>query len=188
MENFRKPDLNKPRYRAPRKNAHDRDFLKALFEKYPHLKKYKRGDITKIIRNFNKEKIVDTVINTREGVDLSQGIGRLFIGSCHVVQKENVDFGKSIKYGIKVMHKNWTTDGQLGKIFYTNTNVKYRIEDSTLWIFKPAREFKRLVAKMFPENWKMYVEVNGKDYISSYHKAPKKKINVDISDEYNEFE
>jgi hypothetical protein len=96
MENFRKPDLNKPRYRAPRKSAHDKDFLKALREKYPHLKKYKPAEIAKIIRTFNKEKVVDTVINSREGVDLSQGIGRVFIGSCHIVQKENVDFGKSI--------------------------------------------------------------------------------------------
>jgi len=187
MENFRKPNLNKPRYRVPRKMAHDETFFKLLYEKYPEFKKYKKSEVIRIIRDFNKEKVVDTIINTREGVDLSQGIGRVFIGSCHLVQKENIDFGKSIKYGVKVMHKNWTTDGQLGKIFYTNTNVKYRIEDSTLWIFKPAREFKRLVAKIFPENWKMYVEVNGKDYISNYHKQKsRKKINV--SEDYNEFE
>jgi len=187
MDNFRKPDLHKPRYRAPRKNVHDEEFIKLLQEKQPEFKKVKTRDIIDIIRRFNKEKIVDTVINTREGVDLTQGIGRLFIGSCSAVKKENVDFGKSIKYGMKVMHKNWVTDGQLGKIFYTNTTVKCKIEDNTLWIFKPARLFKRKVAKLFPENWKMYIEVNGKDYVSNYHK-PRVIKNKQVGEDYNEFE
>jgi hypothetical protein len=187
MENFRKPDLNKPRYRAPRKNIHDKEFLKLLREKHPEFKNYKDKVIIDIIRKFNKDKVVDTIINSREGVDLSQGIGRIFIGSCDISKKDNIDYGKSIKYGVKVTHKNWVTDGKLGKIFYTNTNAKYRIEDSTLWIFKPAREFKRLVAKMFPENWKTYIEVNGKDYVSTYHKQKTIK-NITVSEDYNEFE
>jgi hypothetical protein len=72
--------------------VHDETFFKTLYEKYPEFKKYKKSEITKIIRDFNKEKVVDAIINTREGVDLSQGIGRVFIGSCHLVQKENIDF------------------------------------------------------------------------------------------------
>jgi hypothetical protein len=87
-----------------------------------------------------------------------------------------------------VRHKNWETDGQLGKIFYTNVNVKYRIEDSTLWIFKPARLFKRLVAKVFPENWKMYVDIDGKNYVSDLHKSKSYKSKKDVSQDYNEFE
>jgi hypothetical protein len=188
MENFRKPDLNKPRYKAPRKNLHDKDFMKALYEKYPAFKKYKKSDIIGLIRKFNAEKVVDEVVNTREGVDLYQGIGRLFIGSCQVSKKDNIDYGKSIKYGMLVRHKNWETDGQLGKIFYTNVNVKYRIEDSTLWIFKPARLFKRLVAKVFPENWKMYVDIDGKNYVSDLHKSKSYKSKKDVSQDYNEFE
>lgn len=188
MENFRKPDLNKPRFRTPRKNVHDKEFIKSVYQKIPSLKRFNKAQIIDIIRKFNKEKVVAEVIDTREGVDLYQGIGRLFVGSCEITKKDNIDYGKSIKYGVKVRHKNWNTDGQLGKIFYTNVNVKYRIEDSTLWIFKPAREFKRLVAKIFPENWKMYVEINGKSYVSSLHKSKTTKRRIEASEDYNEFE
>jgi hypothetical protein len=187
MENFRKPDLNKPRYKAPRKNLHDKDFFKLLYEKYPVFKKYKKKEVVDLIREFNREKLVDTIINTREGVDLSQGIGCLFIGSCKVTKSENIDFGKSIKYGTKITHKNWVTDGEVGKIFYTNVNAKYKIQDHNLWIFKPERVFKRKVAELFPELWKTYVHIDGREYISNIH-VKDKKVKASVTETYNEFE
>jgi hypothetical protein len=187
MDNFRKPDLNKPRYREPRKNIHDNDFFKALIEKYPKFKSYKKKELIDIIRKFNREKVIDTIINTRAGVDLSQGIGCLFIGSCKITKADNIDFGKSIKYGQKILHKNWVTDGEVGKIFYTNVKAKYKIEDNGLWMFKPERLFKRLVAEKFPEMWKTYVQIDGRQYVSSFHKQ-KSRPNIPISETYNEFE
>ena len=46
---------------------------------------------------FNKN-IATEVINNREGVELPEKLGYLFIGKYKKSMKDNVDYGSSIKY------------------------------------------------------------------------------------------
>ena len=57
------------------------------------------------------------MIDKRDGVQLPETIGWLFIGTCEQSKKKNIDFAKSVKYGMIVSNKNWETDGKLAKIF-----------------------------------------------------------------------
>ena len=91
---------------------------------------------------------------------MPEQIGWLFIGTCQRSKKDNIDFAKSNKYGIQVSSKNWDTDGKLAKIFFTNYAPKHKMKNREFWSFVACREFKRSVAKQYPENWQMYVEAN----------------------------
>ena len=64
-----------------------------------------------------------------------------------------------------------------------------------LWRFTAVRDFKRSVSKVYPDNWKKYVQVeNGKNiskYLNSYYKEQwiEKQINDFVIDPlYNEFD
>lgn len=193
METFNNVDLSLPRYRAKGKEIDDNDFFNALCKKIPQAKELGHGNIKSLIKSFN-ESISDVVINNREGVELLEGIGYVFILSCKIKHKENVDYAKSKKYGVKVLHKNWETDGKVGKIAYTNCKVKYKIKDSNVWLFRPCRKFKKVVSKAYLEDWTKYIELGINEKVSALidkyvrDKEYGKKINVVKLQTYNEFD
>jgi len=155
MEEFRKPDLKAPRFRPDVKNVLNKDFFKAFKEKFPKHKHVEDAEIRKIIKRFN-QLIYQTVIENRDGIQLPEQIGWLFIGTCQQSKKENIDYAKSLKYGMKVTNKNWESDGKLAKIFFSNHAPKHKIKNREFWSFVACREFKRAVAKTYPENWPMF--------------------------------
>lgn len=186
------PNLNAPRFRQQAVDIMDADFYKGFLEKYPKYKEIKLGEIKKIVKKFN-ETLWDTVIETRDGVQLPEGIGFIFIGSCMPAMEENIDYGKSQKYGIKVTNKNWETDGKLAKIFYSSYANKYKFAFRECWKFIACRNFKRKVAKIFPENWTMYVQIDRDRkmknvYSTTVLKNYKKTLLKKQLKDYNEFD
>jgi len=191
MQQFRKPDLSAPRYRVKKKNLITDQYITDLHEKHSNLKKYNKKDIRDIIKNFNGV-LWNEIIEHRDGVELPESLGYVFVGSCPSVKKENIDYAKSIKYGIKVTHKNYDTDGHLGKIFFSNYSAKYKLKDRNIWAFSGSRLFKRAVTKKFKEDWKKYVVIDNTLRISKlylYHKSKRynDKIINDPGNKFNEF-
>jgi hypothetical protein len=191
---FRKPDLNAPRYRPKVYNVLSKDLLKAFKEKHPQYKDLTYSTFKHIISKAN-EKIRNSIIEFRDGVELPESLGYIFIGSCSTLKKgrENIDYGKSIKAGTKISNINWDSDGLLGKIFYTNYAVKYKVSDRQIWNFVPCRQFKRSVAKAYPESWTKYLKVANTLRVSKLYHALTAKDYREAEDKnnmefYNEFD
>jgi hypothetical protein len=156
---FRVPDVKAPRFRQESLNVTSKEFFKKFREKHPKHSDVSDSQIKNIIKAFN-ETLWETVIETRDGVQLPEGIGYIFIGTCQGAKSKNVDYAKSRKYGVPVSNNNWETDGKLAKIFYSSYASKYKFAFRECWSFTACRNFKRRVAKTYPENWTMYVQID----------------------------
>ena len=187
---FKKPDLSAPRYRPTKLNLTNVDFYKKFIEENPKYSGLTIGQFKEIIATFNGL-IWDTVVNERDGVQLPEQLGYLFIGSCPR-KKNNVDFDKSKKYGVVLQNQNWESDQYTAKIFYTNYETKYRFKNHELWGFKGVRDFTRTVGKTYPQEWKKYIQMDNLVKASRLfrkHKTEiKKKIETqDLLKDYDEF-
>jgi hypothetical protein len=192
MREFKKPDVTAPRFRPAVYNILNNDFYDRFRKKYGKYKNLKNFELKKIIKKFNQH-LYNTVIEVRDGIQLPESIGWLFIGTCQKTKKENINYAKSLKYGVSVTNNNWETDGKLAKIFFTNYALKHKIKNREFWGFTACRDFKRSVAKNYPENWNMYIVVDATKKINlTYSKAVyknKKIIETNKALEtYNEFD
>lgn len=188
---FKKPDLGAPRYRIDRLLLLNKKLYERFIAKFPEHKDVSNEDFKKIIRAFNTN-IWRTTIDNRDGVELPEGLGFTFIGTCPPPRKENMDPIASIKYGHKVSHRNFESDNYLAKIFYTNFASKYKFKEREVWKFTGYRDFKRSVAEAYPKNWKMYVQIDNFQMISKFFmKHFKKDLAIRLADpipaNYNEF-
>ena len=192
MKEFKSPDLKAPRYRPEVHTIMNKEFFESFKKKHPKYKDLDNVELRKIVKYFNNT-LYQTVIDTRDGVQLPEQIGWLFIGTCQSPKKQNIDFVKSKKYGVAVTNKNWETDGKLAKIFFTSYALKHKMKNREFWGFVACREFKRAVAKAYPENWNMYLVVeptikiklnNTKNYLVN----STKQKNIEGLKNYNEFE
>jgi hypothetical protein len=190
---YKAPDLNAPRYREKIFSILNAKLLKEFKEKYP---KYKDLDITtfkEIVKDFNEE-VWKQVIEHRDGVELPEGIGFLFIASTPASKhKNNINFSESAKLGVTVHNTNLKTDNRLAKIMYSNYHAKYRFAFRDVWGFQGVRQFKRAVAQTFPDNYNRYVHLTDNNRVTDiFNKVIDRKIknrNYNNSiDEYNEFE
>jgi len=192
MREFNKPNVKASRYRPEVVTILNKEFFENFKKTHP---KYKDLDVKllrKIIKRFNQI-VYQTVIDTRDGVQLPEQLGWLFIGTCQRSKKENIDYAKSKKYGVRVTNNNWETDGKLAKIFFTNYAPKHKMKNREFWGFTACREFKRTVAKTYPENWNMYVQVVSKAkidkvYNNIVYKNYLNKVEQRNLKTYNEFE
>lgn len=192
MKEFKSPDLSAPRYRPEVHTILNRKFFDSFKAKYPKYKNMDDKELRHIIKHFNKT-FYQTVIDVRDGVQLPEQIGWMFIGTCQTPKKQNTDFVKSKQYGVTVANKNWETDGKLAKIFFTSYALKHKMKNREFWGFTACRDFKRSVSKQYAENWNMYVVVeptrqinlqNTKNYLT--HVVKHKEIE-DLK-KYNEFD
>lgn len=188
----KKPDLNGPRYRPTKLNLTNEGFFQSFLKEYP---KY-NGVITapqfkSVISSFNG-KIWQNVVEKRDGVELPEQLGYIFIGTCPRAKKLNVDYDKSKIYGVKVQNQNWESDQYLAKIFYTSYESKYKFKHHDMWGFKGVRSFTRTVAEVYPKEWKKYVVAENFIKISrifrkeSFKQARQKK-NAKTLESYDEF-
>lgn len=111
----------------------------------------------------------------------------MFIGTCPPAKNVNIDYSKSNEYGKVLRNKNWDTDGNIGKIFYTNWSTKYRFKNRELWSFVASREFKRSVAREYPKNWTKYIKMQSKIKISHLYDPNPNSTRKALKD-YDEFE
>jgi hypothetical protein len=158
---FKAPDRSAPRYRPMSYKVMCHSLLKEFKVKYPGLKNITYDTFKNVIEEFNRQ-LSDAVITHRDGVELPENTGFIFIASTRLSkEKENIDFYKSIKYKKKVTHHNHETDGLIGKIIYTVSPVKYKIKDSNLWKLRASRRFKNNVTKHYPGNYNKYHFLGG---------------------------
>ena len=192
MRKFKKPDLNAPRFKADRPGILTNKFYKDFKKKFPKYSSYTDSQLGDIIREYNG-RIWEAAVEYREGVELPEGLGNIFIGSCSSPKKTyNSDFGASIKNNILTRLKNYESNGYLAKIFYTNYASKYLFAYREFWEFKGTRDFTRTVSSTYPENWKKYIVVENTLLISKLYKKVKNKIFAmdapkTIAVDYNEF-
>jgi hypothetical protein len=171
---YKKPDLNAPRYRPKKLNLTNTEFYKSFIKDNPKYDGCLTSDeFKKIITTFNGC-IWNGVIKERDGVQLPEQLGYIFIGSCPR-KKSNVDFKKSEHYGTVLQNQNWESDDYLAKIFYTNFETKYRFKNHDLWGFKGLRNFTRAVGQVYPTEWKKYLQVDNNMKISRLFRQQKFK-------------
>jgi hypothetical protein len=187
---YKKPDLNAPRYRPKKLNLTNTEFYNKFIEENPKHSHLTINQFKEIIKTFNG-KIWETVINERDGIQLPEQLGYLFIGSCPR-KKSNVDFKKSNSYGVVLQNQNWESDQFTAKIFYTNYETKYRFKNHELWGFKGVRDFTRSVGKTYPTEWKKYIQVDNLIRVSRLFriqkfKQTKKEEETDLLKNYDEF-
>jgi hypothetical protein len=187
---YKKPDLNAPRYRPKKLNLTNIDIYNKFLEENPHLERICLNKFKEVIKTFNG-KIWQSVIESRDGVELPEQLGYIFIGTCPR-KKSNVDFKKSEHYGVKIQNQNWESDQYVAKIFYTNYEGKYKFRNHELWGFTAVRDFKRSVGQTYPKEWKKYVMVDNMVRVSRIFRNQsfvqfKKKETKDLLQEYDEF-
>jgi hypothetical protein len=192
MREFKKPDLKAPRFRPEVHSVLNKDFFDDFRKKHAKYKDYTNAELREIIKAFNKM-VYTNVIEKRDGVQLPETIGWLFIGTCQKSKKANVDYAKSNKYGVTVTNNNFDTDGKLAKIFFTSHAPKHKMKNREFWSFVACREFKRAVSKNYPENWNMYVVVDATTKLRQiYQKRMARNIAISKENQalksYNEFE
>ena len=188
---YKKPDLNAPRYRPTKLNLTNVDFYNKFIEDNPKHALVTIEQFKNIIETFNGL-IWKTVINERDGIQLPEQLGYIFIGTCPRKISDNTDYKKSEFYGVKVQNKNWESDEFIAKIFYTNFETKYRFRNHELWGFTGLRDFKRSVASEYPKEWKKYIQVENKLRISRLFRMEKFKHfkteeTADLLKDYDEF-
>ena len=171
---YKKPDLNAPRFRPKKLNLTNLEFYDRFISENPKYAGVSLDQFKDIIKVFNGM-IWNTVINERDGVQLPEQLGYIFIGTCPKKKGENTDYNKSQHYGVKIQNQNWESDQYTAKIFYTNFETKYRFKNHDLWGFKGVRDFTRAVAKSYPKEWKKYVQVDNLLKISRLFRIEKEK-------------
>ena len=186
INNFNKPNLKAPRYRAKRITLLNKTTYNEFKERYPMFSKVDNKTLRKIIKAFNT-KIWENVIENRDGVELPDSLGYLFIGTCKPAKNVNMNYSLSNKYGKVLQNQNWETDGNLAKIFYTNYSTKYKFRNREMWRFEAYRDFKRSVAKTYPDNWTMYINMTDKSKVSQLYYRQDEKCKK-VFKKYNEFE
>ena len=172
ISNFKAPDLNKPRYREKTLSLLNVDLINDFKEKYPIYRNIDNTKLKNIIKLYN-EKLWKEVINNRNGVELPDSLGYLFIGTCPSSKSVNTNYALSKQYGKVLQNKNWETDGKIAKIFYTNYSTKYRFRNRELWQFTAVRQFKRSVAQEYPKQWNKYIVMENKKRVAEMYKNKK---------------
>lgn len=171
---YKKPDLKAPRYRPKKLNLTNVEFYNDFIKANPKYSFITIDQFKNVIKTFNGL-IWNGIINERDGVQLPEQLGYIFIGSCPRKVTDNVDYHKSSHYGVKLQNRNWESDQYVAKIFYTNYETKYRFKNHDLWGFTALRDFKRSVAKTYPSEWKKYIQVDNKLKISRLFRLEKFK-------------
>ena len=169
INNFKKPNLNAPRYREKVLGLLNAELINEFKDKNPIYSNIDNDKLKNIIKLFNG-RIWEEVIKNRDGVELPDSLGYIFIGTCPAAKTVNTNYALSKEYGKVLQNKNWETDGNVAKIFYTNYSTKYRFKNRELWQFTAIRQFKRAVAKKYPKQWKKYIVMGNKKRVADMYK------------------
>lgn len=191
MKKFKKPDLNAPRFRNKSMSILNSHLLKDFKKRYPEYKNLSIQEFKKIIKVFNCN-IVEGIIENRNGIELPDGLGYIFMGTCSPAKKDNINYKKSEEHGFSTKHHNWESDNKLLKIFYTNQNTKYPFKNKQVWAFKAVKTFRKAASEAYKKNWTKYIEVAPTEKIMNMFDRHRKKTNIQnlkpvIPENYDEF-
>jgi hypothetical protein len=173
-------NLKGPRFRASRLNTLSKEWVSELVssEKCP----IKDEEVVKNILRSVNESIVNAIIEYRDGVELPEQLGYIFLGTCQPKIRKNVDFKTTDHYLKVIQHRNWESDNYLAKIFYTNYGTKYKFKFHDVWGFKGCRTFTRTVGAEYPKNWKKYIQVDHSLHVSRLYRHYLKDVNRAVID------
>ena len=88
IQTFKKPDLKAPRFRKTRLSLLSHEtFIKDFIRDYPKYKDIKFSEIRDIVSAFHI-KLWQTVLDTRDGIELPENIGFIFLGTCQPPKKK----------------------------------------------------------------------------------------------------
>lgn len=186
-----KPDLNGPRFREKRISVLTLKTLAAFKEKHPKYANLSLAQFKDIMITFHG-KLTEGIIENRNGIELPEGLGFIFMGTCSTPKKKNIDFKKSIEFGVKATHKNWDSDNKLLKIFYTNHNAKYPFHNKQVWAFKAVKQFRKAASEAYIADFTKYIEVSPMAKISAKYDRHRKKeyaknLTAIVPEGYDEF-
>jgi hypothetical protein len=192
MTDYKFPDPKAPRFRKKRLNILDKNFFRNVKKENQFIKSLSDSDIRYIVETFNKC-LMQTVVDCRDGVELPEQLGHIFVGTCHPKKSINRNYHASNQYKKVVQHRNFESDSHIAKIFYTTFLNKYRFKNHDLWVFTGCRDFTRTVSKVYSERWNMYIKIDPSIKINTMFRSNYKKILVknnkeDFLKNYNELE
>ena len=102
---FKQPDLNAPRFRHKSMNLLTRDLYERFRQRFPEHDAISLQRFKEVVTTFNG-KLYEGAIDNRDGVELPEGLGFIFLGSCPPAKTQNIDVVKSAKYGIVAKHQS----------------------------------------------------------------------------------
>lgn len=180
QRHFRITDPHAPRFTAKKfdiLNAENKEFYASMKEQYPELRKYDNTEIARIVEFFNNI-VAQEVVDNRNGVRLSDGLGIVVAGACRVSKEtaeQNLDQYKSQQLGVPVAHNNLHSDCYVAKVKYSNDLDRHMFENHDLWMFDASRPLARAVSAQFKNgNHKNYIVFTTRQHIS--HLFRKQKI------------
>jgi len=185
-------DKTAPRFRRKAKSIIDNSFINEFILQHPE---YKDVSNLNTLRSYKlllkkcNQAIFRHCIDNRDGVDLPQAMGVLFVGSKTSVYSP-VDYGLTNKLGYEVRITNMDTNGLIAKIYYSRHSRDYNLSMTTLWNFKPTRGFQLEVSKAFKEKYNEYRRIENKEELRILFEQRKKKAKkvMSLITNYNEFE
>lgn len=191
VKQYKKPDLNAPRFRPKKLNLTNTQFYKQFIKDNPKYSSLTLEEFKNIISTFNG-KIWEGAIDKRDGIQLPEQLGYIFIGTCPRKKWDNTDYKKSEHFGVHIQNQNWESDQYTAKILYTNYETKYRFRNHELWGFTGVRDFKRTVGRTYPTEWKKYIQLDNQLTVSRLFRTEKFKQmkteeTVTLLENYDEF-
>lgn len=191
MTTVKKPNLHGPRFRNSYLTVLNVKTFDAFKEKYPEYASLTNKEFKKIVMTFNGL-ITEGIIENRNGVELPEGLGFIFIGTCPSAKKRCIDFKKSTELGQLVIHRNWDSDNKLMKIFYTNRSTKYPFQNKQVWAFTATKPFRHRASVAYKQDYSRYIEVNPTTKISAMFDKIRTKQYMEnlkpiLPENYNEF-
>lgn len=167
---FKTPDITGPRFRKKFHMILAKRLHLRFIEAHPQHSSVTWEKFRDVIKGHS-QKMWETTINERDGIELPIVRGSIFLGSTKIKVKNNYDIQASIKANDFIRHRNYDTDGHVAKIYYSPYLSKIGGRDRSLWSFKGVREYKRSVSKAYAKNWKNYQRVTSLDpIVDEYHR------------------
>lgn len=188
---FKAPDIKGPRFRKHTKAVIDKAFIDKFIKRFPEHASIKPDMFRTVIKNFHGE-IVKALIENRDGIELPEGLGFLFIANCQKSKKENIDFKASTLAGRKILHQNWDSDNRLMKIIFSNAAVRYRLANKQIWAFRLVKANRKSVSVGYKRQWTKYHFIPNEKGIHTMFRKRVKSAKIadrktEIPFEYDEF-
>lgn len=174
LRKMKKPDITGPRFREKYTTLLNKQTFDAFVKKYPKYANLDIKDFKLIVQSFNMN-IANGMIDNRNGIELPEGLGFLFLGTCPPKKTKTIDYARSAEYGVETSYRNWESDNNLLKIFYTNYNAKHSFQNKNLWMFKVAKPVRCRASKAYKENWTKYIKIDPTQKISIMFDRQRKK-------------
>lgn len=178
-----------PKYRRKETILPSTEMANSFLKKYPNYSNVKPSDFRKIIGEFNK-RVMQEVVDNRNGVMLPDLLGCIFIGS----SKTDKQVKSYSKYSDNeaVRYTNVATDGRILKFLFSASVTSVPFKNFTCWSFKANRDVRRNTAKLFENNYQKYVDITNIKigelfYTKKTDNTPEEKTEV-LEESYNEFD